>query len=358
MQTKVRDRQAEQALQHALDNVAPESLFGKPQTSVFLRPQRSPFSAPQTELHGSAMTKLSLGKAAHLGRPQRPAKRRSVKNYVIILGDRSKKAKHLWVPMFEYASAWEGYMEEEYLAMHGDQVDFTEAQYGRTWLDGMGPDNFTQEEFDDSSYMGVALDTLIEAHVDCNPYFSPMDSVLRPDLAMKAKEFRAELVDFPQLVIDALEPFSYRSVAAWAGIWDWDVYCGGTEPSDQILMDMSRSTSTGVGAAAVDFALWNCETIPSRIRVELDELIDQVKEDSYVSTAPSENIILDPNDLHPGTRRVREDGSVQLFGEYSAVRVEYMTDPKFECVGYRDVFYKPCGVPVMPTLKGAQEFYQ
>lgn len=360
MQTKVRDRQADAALLEALNNVAPENLFGAPQSSVFSAPQSNPFGAPQGGSLGAALVSLSPSQEIHLGRPQRPEVRRNIMNYVVILGNRPSKkpAKYLWVPMFEYQCAWEGYMENEFLAMPDDLIDFTEAQYGRTWLDGYGPDNFSPEEFANAAYTGVAVTSTIETHVDCNPYFSSMESILRSELADRVKEYRQELVDFPQLVVEALEPYWYQQVATWAGIGGWSAYCGGTQSRDQILIDMARSTTTGVGAAAVDYVLWNCDTVPSRLRVEMEEIINEIQNDEFVSTTPADNIIIDSSNTHPQIGEASPMGSVMLYGMYAATRIEYMTDPTFGVVGYRDVFYEPHGDPEVPTLEGAQNFYQ
>lgn len=351
MQTKVRDRQAEAVLAEALNNVAPESMFGAP--------QRSPFGAPQASLVASKSASLSPPEKLHQQHLVREHRiERDLKRRWIIILDNAKKsgrAKFGWIPASEYYQSYEEYYDNM-LLRDGDAVDLTEAQISRMYMDGYGPDVIGEEELNDAQFLALGITDVTNAHYPADPYVTCRESPLWEDLGHKAKEYRAELLRHPDLVTSVMDESDYFHAGIWAGVWSWDGHRSGLTSEAQALIDIADDSQAGIGAAIVDYALWNL-SITHRLCVEFTELLDQIRQEDYTDQEPEDNLIFSPASLHQDTPYDPESNVWKLHSGYEVSSVSYYTDPDFEVIGYRDAFMVPCGKLDKPTLEIARNRY-
>ena len=196
----------------------------------------------------------------------------------------------------------------------------------------------------------VAVSSVSDTFCSDTEIWGEHESAHWPEALALARKIRAKLVADPQLVLACLEDYRWAAIIAGG-------YKKNQRPEEtDVLAALARSTSTGLGAAAIDLIVWNGSDLIDECH-ELDRLVEMIREVDCVPEVPAENFILDSGDLHPGTHRVESAYGTwyDLFGEYVIVDAEYHSDLcRTRPYGWRNCRLVPHGDPILPKFGGSE----
>jgi len=171
-----------------------------------------------------------------------------------------------------------------------------------------------------------------------------------PEVMAKALRLRADLTKDPERVARSLDGADLSCLATILGMT--------TLPTRvQVANAITADHTAGLGAAALDHAVWIIPSLFGPLGVQLAEQLKVIVEEEYVRLAPQEHFLLHSGSLHPGT--VGEQGcqpsghlSYPMHGEYVVSRISYRSDLDGTVVGgWRSVYLEPFGEPQYPPKK-------
>ncbi len=274
------------------------------------------------------------GRPSRYGRSQPAGGRRIVRRIVVIVPKARTEGRLLWVPAAEFEQSFEGWAEDGVWPL-GAVIEFDAATESRSW----------QVNDDDARVHAYTIDDE-RSTFGCDDWMG-CDSEGWPDVMAKALRLRAELAKEPERVARSLDVADLRCLATMLGMTTLPTHL-------EVARAIHADHTSGLGAAALDHAVWIIPGLFGHLGVQLAEQLKVIVEEEYVRLTPQENFLLHTGSLHPGT--VGEQGrqppghlSYPMHGDYVVAKISYRSDPDGTVVGgWRSVYLEPFGEPQYP----------
>jgi hypothetical protein len=326
---------------------AATSLFAAPQTSRYaVSPYATNrYAAPQSSRfaigpYAAAPTpnRYATGAARpnRYGRSQPAGGHRVVRRIVVILPPPRTEGHLLWVPAAEFEQSFEGWDEDSVWPL-GAVIEFDAAAESRSWQ---------TDDDEDPRIHAYTIDN--ESCTFGGDDWTGCEAEGWPEAMANALRLRAELSRAPERVAASLDRADLSALTTMLGMT--------TLPTRaQVTNAITADHTTGLGAAALDHAVWIIPSLFGPLGVQLAKQLKVIADDEYVRLTPQENFLLHSGSLHPGT--VGQQGcqppghlSYPMHGDYVVARIGYRSDLDGTVVGaWRSVYLEPFGQPQYPA---------
>lgn len=215
----------------------------------------------------------------------------------------------LWVPAWEYEQCFEEWEPDE-LWMPGGLINFDEALECMRW---------NTDEDDVCEIFMMTIDSEDDTFEPDNGFGDGVDMPIE-----QALRLRAQLAADPEWVMQILAQVGCWGPARWAGLPRHSV------SSFLVVEAIRRDPVHGLGAAALDFLVWQQPEYCGPDGVRFREILTELEADSFIRTTPVENFLMHSGSLSPGTvPRAAYWAPKQLYpmvGEYVVTKIDYHSD--------------------------------
>lgn len=313
------------------------SKFGSAQVSKFAAPAASKFeskfgSAQVSKFAAPKVSKFAQAAGKSKFVPTRPG-RRIVRKIIHILPPPRTDGRMLWLPNCEFLEAFESGWECDTVWELGDVLNFDDACESRL---------FQGYPVEEAQMYAITVDNLQETYCDVLDW--KRESFMWPEVMGMAMSLREELAFDREQVVQLLNGPDLRYLAKMVGL---DHYPSHEEVDNAIATD----SLTGLGAAALDYVVWQQPNLLGHTGVQLAQLLKQIEAEEGFRNLPTEGLLFRTGSLHPGTvgdsSTCSAGNSVySLIGDYVAVKIHYQSDLTGTVIGgWRSVYLEPTGVP-------------
>lgn len=273
---------------------------------------------------------------SHINKVVRPG-RKITRHITIFVPPSRHTGQLLWLPAIEFEQCYDEGIGDADWGL-GDIFDFDEATESRAWQMGCcepGSGDVCEDHCDSRIWVG----NVDEEQDTFLPGFWDRESERWPELMELAAQFRKELAADPDQVVQVLRWDGYSVLAHLAGMTR-------TPVPMEVVAAVRSDPQTGLGAAALDFAVWRIPEFFGHSGAQLSEWIEEIEGEEYVGRAPIENILFHTDQLHPDTHGElggwRNRMKYAIHGDYVVTKVNYHSDPTGRVVaGWRSLFVEP-----------------
>jgi hypothetical protein len=170
------------------------------------------------------------------------------------------------------------------------------------------------------------------------------ETQMDPEVMYLALQLRGELAADPEQVIQVMTLDCLRQVADMVGLTHFPTHA-------EVAGAIVDNPTSGLGAAALDHAVWQDPGLYGHGGVELQAQLNALEQKEYVRLKPVENFLLHTGSLHPGTVGEQHPGTAgnliyPMHGAYVVSKISYHSDLTGIVVGgWRSVYLEPTGLP-------------